>query len=322
VEDVFVLRQVLLAASASQRFRRLITTAPLTRDVVARFVAGDSAVDALAVAKGLIEDGLLVTLDFLGEDTTDPGQASAVADEYVALLERLAAAGLTDDGRTEVSVKPTAVGLGLTGPAGSADLGEKTARENISRICAAARAAGTTVTLDMEDHTRVDATLRLVSELRSDFPDLGCVVQSYLRRSPGDCEALAIAGSRVRLCKGAYRAPDGVAFAARSEVDRSYARCMRALLTGSGYPMLATHDPRLIAVAQSLVESAGRKAGSYEYQMLYGIRRDEQQRLAAKGEQVRVYVPYGSDWYGYLVRRLAERPANLMFFLRALRSRR
>jgi proline dehydrogenase len=316
---------VLLAASASQRVRRIITTAPLTRDVVTRFVAGDSAADALAVANRLIADGLLVTLDFLGEDTTDPAQASAVADEYVALLERLAAAGLTRDGRTEVSVKPTAVGLGLAGPAGQADMGdwgEKTAAENISRICAAARAAGTTVTLDMEDHTRVEATLRLVSDLRSDFPDLGCVVQSYLRRSPGDCEALAVAGSRVRLCKGAYRAPDGVAFAARSEVDRSYARCMRTLLTGAGYPMIATHDPRLIAVAQALVDSPGRKAGSYEYQMLYGIRRDEQQRLAASGEQVRVYVPYGSDWYGYLVRRLAERPANLTFFLRALRSRR
>lgn len=319
-----MLRQVLLAASASQRIRRIITTAPLTRDVVARFVAGDSAADALAVSKRLIADGLLVTLDFLGEDTTDPAQASAVVDEYVALLERLAAAGLTQGGRTEVSVKPTAVGLGLAdsaGQAGTAAMGEKTAAENISRICAAAHAAGTTVTLDMEDHTRIDATLRLVSELRSDFPDLGCVVQSYLRRSPGDCETLAVAGSRVRLCKGAYRAPDGVAFAARSEVDRSYARCMRTLLTGAGYPMIATHDPRLIAVAQSLVDSAGRKAGSYEYQMLYGIRRDEQQRLAARGEQVRVYVPYGSDWYGYLVRRLAERPANLAFFLRALRSR-
>ncbi len=332
-----MLRQVLLAASASQRIRRVITTAPLTRDVVARFVAGDSAADALAVVKRLAAGGMLVTLDFLGEDTKDPAQASAVADEYVALLGRLAAAGLTEGGRTEVSVKPTAVGLGLadlagqaghsggsggSSPQASTDLGEKTAAENIARICTAARAAGTTVTLDMEDHTRVDATLRLVSELRSDFPDLGCVVQSYLRRSPGDCEALAAAGSRVRLCKGAYRAPDGVAFAARSEVDRSYARCMRTLLTGAGYPMIATHDPRLIAVAQSLVSSAGRKAGSYEYQMLYGIRPDEQQRLAASGEQVRVYVPYGSDWYGYLVRRLAERPANLTFFLRALRSRR
>lgn len=311
-----MLRRVLLAASASQRVRRVITTAPVTAGVVRRFVAGEAAPQALAVAGRLVAEGLAVTLDYLGEDTSEPDQAAVVANEYVALIELLHAAGLTAGGRTEVSVKPTAVGLGL------ADHGEKTATENITRICAAAGAAGTTVTIDMEDHTRVDATLRLVSQLRADFPDLGCVVQSYLRRSPGDCQALAVAGSRVRLCKGAYSAPDGVALAARSEVDRNYARCMRILLDGPGYPMLATHDPRLIAIARSRAATLGRDASSFEYQMLYGIRPDEQRRLAAAGAQVRVYVPYGIDWYGYLVRRLAERPANLGFFLRALRSRR
>ena len=310
-----MLRRVLLAASASQRVRQLITTAPLTRDVVRRFVAGESAADALAVTQRLLAEGLSVTIDYLGEDTVDPDQAVAVAGEYVALLDALAAAGLTVGGRAEVSVKPTAVGLGL------AEHGEKTAAENIRRICTAAHAAGTTVTVDMEDHTRIEATLRLVNEVRADFPDLGCVIQSYLRRSPGDCEALAVPGCRVRLCKGAYRAPDGFAFAARTEVDRSYARCMRILLEGNGYPMLATHDPRLIAIAHSRASELGRQPSSFEYQMLYGIRPDEQRRLAAEGAQVRVYVPYGDDWYGYLVRRLAERPANLMFFLRALRSR-
>lgn len=311
-----MLRRVLLAASASQRIRKLITTAPLTRDVVNRFVAGETAADALAVTRRLLGEGLSVTIDHLGEDTVDPEQAAAVASEYVALLELLAAAGLTAGGRAEVSVKPTAVGLGL------AEHGEKTAAENIVRICTAARAAGTTVTVDMEDHTRIEATLRLVGQLRSDFPDLGCVIQSYLRRSPGDCEALAVAGSRVRLCKGAYRAPDGFALAARSEVDRNYARCMRILLDGPGYPMLATHDPRLVAIAKSRVATIGRDPGSFEYQMLYGIRTDEQALLSGEGAQVRVYVPYGSDWYAYFMRRLAERPANLMFFLRALASRR
>ena len=311
-----MLRRVLLAASASQRVHQLITTAPLTRDVVKRFIAGDTAADALVVTQRLLGQGLSVSIDYLGEDTVDPDQATAVASEYVALLESLASAGLTVGGRAEVSVKPTAVGLGL------AEHGEKTAAENIGRICAAAQVAGTTVTVDMEDHTRVDATLRLVSELRADFPDLGCVIQSYLRRSPGDCEALAAAGSRVRLCKGAYRAPDGFAFAARSEIDRSYARCLRILLDGDGYPMLATHDPRLVAIAKSRVTTIGRDPGSFEYQMLYGIRTDEQTRLAAEGAQVRVYVPYGNDWYGYFMRRLAERPANLAFFLRALSSRR
>jgi proline dehydrogenase len=311
-----VLRRVLLAAAASQRVRDLITTAPVTRDVVTRFVAGESAADALAVTERLLGEGLSVTLDYLGEDTVDPQQAAAVASEYVAVLELLAAAGLTIGGRAEVSVKPTAVGLGL------ADHGEKTAAENIARICAAARSAGTTVTVDMEDHTRIEATLRLVTRLRADFPDLGCVIQSYLRRSPGDCQTLAVTGSRVRLCKGAYRAPDAFALAARSEVDRNFARCLRILLDGDGYPMLATHDPRLIAIAKSRAATIGRDPGSFEYQMLYGIRADEQAALAAEGAQVRVYVPYGSDWYAYFMRRLAERPANLMFFLRALSSRR
>ena len=310
-----MLRRVLLAASASQQVRQLITTAPLTRNVVRRFVAGDNAAAALAVTERLIGQGLSVTIDYLGEDTVDPDQAAAVANEYVALLDLLASAGLTVGGRAEVSVKPTAVGLGLP------EHGAKTAAENIVRICAAARAAGTTVTVDAEDQHRVEATLRLVNELRAEVPDLGCVIQSYLRRSPGDCEALAVAGSRVRLCKGAYRAPDGVALAARSEIDRSYARCMRILLDGRGYPMLATHDPRLIAIAKSRVSTIGRDPGSFEYQMLYGIRTDEQARLAAEGAQVRVYVPYGNDWYGYFMRRLAERPANLTFFLRALSSR-
>ena len=309
-----MLRRILLAASASHRVRQIITTAPYTRDVVARFVAGDTADDAIACTRRLLADGLLVSLDYLGEDTADPDQAAAVADEYVRLLARLGSAGLASGGRAEVSVKPTAVGLGLP------EHGEKTAAGNIARICAAARDAGTTVTLDMEDHTRVAATLRLLAELRPDFPDLGCVLQSYLRRSADDCAGLTAAGSRVRLCKGAYRAPDGVAFTSSAEVDRSYARCLRILLGGAGYPMLATHDPRLIRIAGTRAETAGRAAGSFEYQMLYGIRPAEQRRLAGGGARMRVYVPYGSDWYGYLVRRLAERPANLAFFLRSLIS--
>jgi proline dehydrogenase len=310
-----MLRRALLAASASERLRHLVTTAPVTRDVVARFVAGDTADDALAATRRLLDDGLLVSLDYLGEDTVDPQQAAAVAGEYIRLLGRLSAAGMSGGGRTEVSVKPTAVGLDL------AEHGEKTARENIARICAAARDAGTTVTLDAEEHTRVEPTLRIVAQLRAEFPDLGCVVQSYLRRSPDDCRALAAEGSRVRLCKGAYSAAADVAFTARDEVDRCYARCLRVLLDGPGYPMIATHDPRLISIAAAVATLASRPAAGFEYQMLYGIRPAEQLRLAGDGAQVRVYVPYGSDWYGYLVRRLAERPANLAFFLRSLASR-
>jgi proline dehydrogenase len=311
-----VLRRALLAASASTRMRELITTMPVTRDVVSRFVAGDTAEQAMGVIERLLADGLLATIDYLGEDTTDRQQAAAVTEEYVRLLTRLGETRLAAGGRAEVSVKPTAVGLGL------AEHGEKTALENINRIAVAARNAGTTVTLDMEDHTRIDATLRLVVELRADFPDLGCVIQSYLRRSPADCQALATAGSRVRLCKGAYSAPDGVAVGARHDVDVCYARCLRILMEGDGYPMLATHDPRLIQLAGIKADMVGRDKSAFEYQMLYGIRPAEQRRLAATGAQVRVYVPYGQDWYGYLVRRLAERPENLAFFLRGLASRR
>jgi proline dehydrogenase len=311
-----VLRRMMLAVSASDRIRQAVTSAPYARDVVARFVAGAGQDDALRVTRQLLDRGLLVSLDHLGEHTADPDQAAAAADEYVSLLGRLAAAGHARRGAAEVSVKPTAVGLGLS------DHGEKTATENVARICAAARSAGTTVTIDMEEHAMVEAVLRMYRELRAEFGDLGCVIQSYLRRSEADCAALAAAGSRVRLCKGAYDAPGEVAFTDRREVDRSYVRCLRRLLAGPGYPMLATHDPRLIEIAGAQAILAGRPADSFEYQMLYGIRPAEQRRLSASGARVRVYVPYGSDWYSYLTRRLAERPANLAFFLRSLASRR
>ncbi len=307
-----MLRRTLLAAAASERLRRAVTTTPRTRTVVDRYVAGETTADAVRTAGELRARGLLVTLDHLGEDTTDSGQAAAVADEYERLLGALSAAGLTAGGGCEVSVKATAVGLFL--PAN----GEKTARENIGRICRAARNAGTTVTLDAEEHAAVGPTLGIARELRSEFGDLGCVVQSRLRRSAGDCAELAEAGARVRLCKGAYDEPADVGYVRQPEVDRSYARCMRVLMAGNGYPMLATHDPRLIDIATALALLSGRPSSSFEYQMLYGIRPAEQQRLADTGARVRVYVPYGSDWYGYLVRRLAERPGNLAFFLRSL----
>lgn len=314
-----MLRRTLLAASGSARIRTVITTAPLTRTVVDRFVAGQSTADAVAVSARLRRDGLLVTLDHLGEDTTEPEHAAAAAREYEDLLGRLANAGLTGGGAAspaEVSVKPTAVGLRLS------PHGEKTAAANIARIAAAARDAGASVTIDMEDQPAVEPTLRIAADLRAEFPGIGCVIQSYLRRSERDCAALAEAGARVRLCKGAYSAPADAAFTSAGEVDRSYARCLRALMSGPGYTMVATHDPRLLRIASAQAVLNNRPPGSYEFQMLYGVRPAEQRRLAAAGERMRVYVPYGIDWYGYLVRRLAERPANLAFFLRALGTRR
>ena len=310
-----MLRRMLLAASASDLIRAMVVAAPPTAGVVARYGAGDDTAAAVSAATRLRARGLLVTLDYLGEDTTDADQAAAVAAEYVALLARLRADGLARGGAVEVSVKPTAIGLHLP------EHGEKTAAANLARICAAARDAGTTVTADMEDHTHVEATLRLVRELRDDFPDLGCVIQSQLRRSLADCAELAGPRSRVRLCKGAYQAPEQLAFTTRAEVDRSFARCLPVLMSGRGYPMIATHDPRLIRITAAQAELTGRGHSGFEYQMLYGVRPAEQERLAGTGAQVRVYLPYGRDWYGYLVRRLAERPANLAFFLRSLASR-
>jgi proline dehydrogenase len=304
------LRSLILAAAGNETIHGLVATAPLSRDVVNRFVAGRTVTDAVAATRGLVGDGLNVTLDHLGEDTTDTSQAQDTVTAYLALLDALSAAGLTE--HAEVSVKLTAVGL-LLDP----DL----ALANARRICATAAAVGTTVTLDMEDHTSTDATLGVLATLRRDHPNTGAVLQAYLRRTEADCRALAGSGSRVRLCKGAYAEPDSVAFSDTGEVDRSYVRCANVLLAGDGYPMFATHDPRLIRIIGERTQWYDRKPGSYEYQMLYGIRPAEQRRLAGLGETVRVYVPYGVQWYGYLMRRLAERPANLAFFLRALAGR-
>ena len=315
-----MLRRVLLAAAASEQIRGFVTATPATRAIVDRFVAGDSIGDAVRVARSLREAGLLVTLDYLGEDTTDALRASATATQYVQLLGKLAAEGLTEGGAVEVSVKPTAVGalLESEGSAGPSVLGERIAAEHIERIALAARDAGTTVTLDAEDHRTTDAGLRIANSLRFRLPSVGSVVQAALRRTETDVRDLAAPGVRVRLTKGAYAEPVSEAFPSRHEVDKSFARCLRILMAGPGYPMIATHDPRLIAITRSL--GLHRAPDSFEYQMLYGVRADEQRQLAAAGAQVRVYVPYGSDWYGYLVRRLAERPANLAFFLRSLRS--
>jgi proline dehydrogenase len=307
-----MLRQAILAASRNGTVKKVVAGAPVSRSVVKRFVAGETVEDAVAATSKLTEAGLTVSLDHLGEDTLDAGQADATVKAYLLLLERLSAAGLTAGGRSEVSVKLTAVGQAID---------ERMALDNARRICEAARSASTTVTLDMEDHTTTDSTLGVLHELRQDFPDTGAVVQAYLRRTEADCRDLAHAGSRVRLCKGAYKEPESVAYQDRGEVDLSYVRCLKVLMAGDGYPMVASHDPTLIAIAGSLVSRYSRAPGSYEYQMLYGIRPDEQKRLAAAGERMRVYVPYGDQWYGYLMRRLAERPANLAFFLRSLATR-
>ena len=307
-----MLRQPLLALARSERIKELVTRMPVSSGIVARYVPGEHTEQAVAATRGLAEDGLHATLDFLGEDTLDEKQAEATVSSYLALLEQLAAAGLARN--AEVSVKLSAIGQALP------DVGHKLSLENARRVCLVARNVGTTVTLDMEDHTTTDETLATLHELRKDYPETGAVLQAYLHRTEADCRALAHEGSRVRLCKGAYNEPEHVAFQDRHEVDKAYVRCLKVLMAGQGYPMVATHDPRMIRIAGALATRHGRTPGDHEYQMLYGIRTDEQKRLAALGHTMRVYVPYGQEWYGYLMRRLAERPSNLTFFLRSLVS--
>jgi proline dehydrogenase len=308
-----ILREPLLLLSRSNQVKRLVSTMPVSAGIVKSYVPGETTATAVDATRRLVEDHLKATLDFLGEDTLDVEQAEATVAAYVELLKELSAHGLSRN--AEVSVKLSAIGQALP------DVGHKTALENARTICRAARNAGTTVTLDMEDHTTTDSTLAILRELRKDFPETGAVLQAYLHRTESDCRALAYEGSRVRLCKGAYNEPEEVAYQSRLDVDRSYVRCLKVLLAGQGYPMIASHDPRIVEIAGTLASRYGREQGSYEYQMLYGIRPDEQRRLAKSGETMRVYVPYGQEWYGYLMRRLAERPQNLSFFVKSLISK-
>ncbi|MQM28476.1 proline dehydrogenase family protein [Glycomyces albidus] len=302
-----MLRSVILAAARSSKIERLVGTAPVSRTLVRRYVAGETTAHAVAATRALAADGLLATLDYLGEDTVVVEQADAVRDEYLGLLAALKGEGLSK--AAEVSVKLSALGQRI-----DAELAYDRARE----ICEAAADAGTTVTVDMEDHTVTDSTLEIVQRLRGDFEQTGAVLQAYLRRTEDDCKAHAVAGSRIRLCKGAYKEPESVAYQRGLDVDRSYVRCINALMAGEGYPMLATHDPRLIEIGIDRARWYDRDKDSFEFQMLYGIRTSEQLRLAAEGYRMRVYVPYGDQWYGYLMRRMAERPANLAVFVRSL----
>lgn len=303
------MRQTLLWASRRRGIETAITRAPLTRALVQRFVAGKTVADAVRVARELTAQGMTVSLDHLGEDTRDARAATAAVAVYRELLERLAGEGLA--ATVEVSVKLSAIGQALD---------EAMALDNARAICVAARDAGSSVTIDTEDHTTTDSTLGIVAALRGNFPSTGAVIQASLHRSEQDCTRLACAGSRVRLCKGAYQEPPTVAWQGRDEIRSSYLRCLRALLRGGAYTMVATHDPRLISAAHDMFLALA-PWSEHEYQLLYGVRTDEQRRLVDAHEKVRVYVPFGDEWYTYLVRRLAERPANVALVLRALGQR-
>ncbi|SFG29630.1 proline dehydrogenase family protein [Streptomyces mirabilis] len=304
-----MLGPVILAASRSDRMRRFVSAAPGTKQVVARFIAGESVDQVVPVVQDAVAKGLEVTLDVVGEDITTREQAYAARDAYLELIERLKELDLGT--KAEMSIKLSMFGQALEG-------GHELALANVRPVVEAAAAIGTTVTLDAEDHTTLDSMFAIHEELRKDFPRTGCVIQAYLYRTEADARRLAASGSRVRLVKGAYKEPAEVAYQDKAETDKAYVRVLRVLMEGEGYPMIGSHDPRLISIAQELARKAGRKLDEYEFQMLYGIRSEEHLRLAAEGHRMRVYTAYGTDWYGYFMRRLAEKPANLLFFARSI----
>ncbi|WP_030514875.1 proline dehydrogenase family protein [Nocardia sp. NRRL WC-3656] len=313
------LRPAILAAAGSVRMKRAITGFPVTAEVVHRFVAGETRADLAPVVGELLGSGRMVSVDFLGEYTTERSMADDAVAEYLALIDDLARWNRWPPAQpvapVEVSVKLSALGqsLGLAGP--------EIATANLRTLCERAQQAGVWITVDAEDHTTTETTESTVHMMRADYPWLAVATQTYLRRAEDRCRIAAAEGARIRLCKGAYREPEFVAYQRAADVDESYLRCLELLMAGPGYPMVATHDPVMITAAHDMADRNGRAPGDFEFQMLYGIRSLEQRRLAEVGHAVRVYIPYGNQWYGYLMRRLAERPANLGFFLRALAER-
>ena len=307
------LRSSLLWLSRRRSFGRLATRLPVTRSMVARFVAGETLEQALAALERLHDAGFRTTVDVLGESVQSAEDARAAADAYLRTLDALAARGLDRN----VSLKLSQMGLAV-----SADV----CRDNVARILARAADHDAFVRIDMEDHATTDATLalwRAVRPINAGRGDSGVVIQASLRRSAADVDALLAEGGRVRLCKGAYVEPASVAFPDKAAVDAAYATLMERLLTDGNFPALATHDERLVARAIAFSRKQGIAPDRFEFQMLYGVRRDVQERLLQAGFGVRVYVPFGTEWYPYFMRRLAERPANVAFVLRSvLRERR
>ena len=303
------MRSVLLSLSHRRSLGRLATQMPVTRSMVRRFVAGETLDEALPAIRRLRDQGMGTTVDVLGESVTAEADARAACARYLAVLDALPANGLDRN----VSLKPSQMGLKID---------EELAREHIGAVVAKAVETGAFVRIDMEDQAYTDRTLGLWRELRppdrSGGADVGVVIQAALRRSAGDIEEIIAEGGRVRLCKGAYKEPERVAFQDKREVDEAYERLMLRLLRAGTYPAIATHDSRLIRRAIAVATTEGITRDAFEFQMLYGVRRDLQERLVAAGWRVRVYVPFGGEWYPYFMRRLAERPANVSFLLRNL----
>ncbi len=300
-----VLRSLLLYLSRQKQMRHWVETSPTAGRLTKRFVAGRTLDKGLEVCRRLNGEGILVTLDHLGENVTSIGEAAGSQDAYLEALRRIAEQKL----EATVSIKLTQFGL---------DLSEEVCRSNVDHLVTTARELGLVVEMDMESHEYVDRTLALVVEMHQRHGKVRAVVQAYLRRSAGDVERLCALGIPVRLCKGAYKEPRSVAFPRKRDVDANYLRLARVLLERGAYPALATHDPKMIGGALRYAREYSIPRHRFELQMLYGIRRDLQRRLVADGYRLRLYVPYGDAWYPYLMRRLAERPANVLFLVRNL----
>jgi proline dehydrogenase len=305
-----VLRASFLYLSHRRGLQRFVTRQRLTASLAYRFVAGDRLDDAVRVVTDVNRRGWSASLDHLGENVTEEKAARAASDDYLAAFERIAAEGLN----ANVSVKLTQLGL---------DISAGLCQELLTRILERAQQLDNFVRIDMEGSAYTQRTIDLVLASHERYPNCGLVLQSYLYRTADDIARVNVAKVRVRLVKGAYNEPPDLAFPKKADVDASYEAAMRQLLDGGIYPAIATHDDRLIESTKRFAREHDIPVDRFEFQMLYGIRRDLQDRLLREGYRVRIYVPYGTEWYPYLMRRLAERPANLLFIVRSvLRERR
>ena len=280
-------------------------TSALARRLAARFVAGDTWADGLEAGRRINREGIAVTFDRLGESVTSLAEAEVSRDEYLRVLAEISDHHLD----ANVSIKLTQFGM---------DISEQACRANVEQLVRTARDLNSFVRIDMESSEYTERTLRLVNDMHAQYKTVGTVIQAYLRRSEKDIENLCAQGIRVRLCKGAYLEPAQVAFQAKSDVDRNFVHLMRILLAAGTYPAIATHDEKIIQNAKDFANTRQLSRDSFEFQMLYGIRRDLQRKLVAEGYRLRLYVPFGKAWYPYFMRRLAERPANVLFLTRNL----
>ncbi len=300
-----MLRSLLLFLSHQAWLRHWVETSAITGRLTSRFVVGKTLDSEIAVCQRLNIENILTSVDYLGENVTSLAEADQSRETYLRILEQIAAVKL----QSTVSIKLTQLGL---------DLSEEQCRANLERLMQCAHEIGSGVEIDMESSEYTDRTLGIVEDMHARFGNVRAVIQAYLYRSEKDIERLSERKIPVRLCKGAYQEPEEIAFPKKSDVDSNYVRLMKALLDRGTYPAIASHDETILNEAWRHIEERRLEPASFEFQMLYGIRRDLQRRLVEKGYRLRLYVPYGNAWYPYLMRRLAERPANMLFLARNL----